>query len=402
MEGRIENRNILLGIVLILLVLVTMLYSKKRTESIVETHELEKIEVNQVETYLNNYGEYGQSPAHTSGTWWPKGSGNGYVFGAGLWIAGVQGTDSVVVNGYNTVGFGDEFMPGPWQHNQDHLSNPTSHPEDRLYVSTDSLDFLEWPLVDTAGAKIIWGDQDTWCLFNSHEETRQTEPPYITIPVTVTRHTSAWPREFLENVFFFEYIFQNTDTTGTDSIFNMYVGIGCDHDVGYADNDLVGLDRPSGVGFTSTLTQESGWDALPPYYIGYKIIQGPRADDSVRIGQDPQNPDTIILPGERIPLSSFQGFTRNNDANNDRERYLAMAGFEFDTIPPIYNPFGDSIDADPDDKRFCISAGPFDLAPGEVDTVIIMMLFSNGNTGGLQNLIHTSRVAEKYYNNLRK
>ena len=374
-------------------------YKKKGPGS--RVFENEKVEVNQVETYIMNYGQYGQNPAGTAGCWWRKGSANAYIYGAGLWVAGVLGTDSVVINGYNTVGAGNEFLPGPWEHNQDHLIDPQSHPEDRLYVSTNPEDFAVWPLVDTVGKKIVIGDQDTWSLFNSHEGSVQTEPPYISIPLTVTRHTFAWNRGLLENMLFFEYIIENTDTAGTDTIRDMYVGFGNDLDIGNASDDLVGLERLGGqwsLGYTLSPTQEAGWDALPPYYIGYRFLQGPVADDTVKVGQDPANPDTIILPGERIPLTAFKKFTRDIDANDDRDRYLLMAGYDFYVTPPVYNPFGDSLDTDPSDKRMAMSSGPFILAPGEADTVAIIMMFSNGNTGGLLFLKQEADVAKRFYN----
>ena len=385
----------------LLLLLATSGFSYKKTTGGQRLHELEKVEINQVEIYINNYGEHGQSPAHTAGCWWPKGSANAYIFGAGLWVAGVLGIDSICVNGYNTVGSGDEFMPGPWEHNADHLIDPQSHPEDRLYVSTVPEDFAVWPLVDSIGNKIVIGDQDTWCLFNSHEKTRQVLPDTVTFPLTVTRHTFAWNRGLLENMLFFEYIIENTDTAGTDTIRHMYVGIGCDMDIGYASDDLVGLERLGGqwsLGYTLSPTQEAGWDALPPYYIGYRFLQGPIADDTVRVGQDPMNPDTIILPGERIPLTSFKKFTMTVDPVNDHERYLCMAGYDFRVAPPVYNPFGDSLDTDPSDKRMAMSSGPFILAPGEADTVAIVMMFSNGNTGGLLFLKQEGDVAKRFYN----
>ncbi|MCK4234581.1 hypothetical protein KAX75_09135 [candidate division WOR-3 bacterium] len=385
---------------LIIFVSLTKVLSYKKMSSVVETHELEKIEINQVEIYINNYGQYGQSPAHTSGCWWPKGSANAYIFGAGLWVAGVQGTDSIVVNGYNTEGWGDEFMPGPWEHNQDHLIDPQSHPEDRLYVSTVPEDFAIWPLVDSIGNKIVIGDQDTWCLFNSHEKTRQVLPDTVTLPLTVTRSTFAWNRGLLENMLFFEYIIENTDTASTDTIFDMYVGFGNDLDIGNATDDLVGLERLGGqwsLGYTLSLTQEAGWDALPPYYIGYRFLQGPVADDTIKVGQDPMNPDTIIQPGERIPLTAFKKFTISVEPGNDHERYLVMAGYDFTVTPPVYNPFGDSIDTDPSDKRMAMSSGPFILAPGEADTVVIVMMFSNGNTGGLLYLKQEADVAKRFY-----
>ncbi len=356
------------------------------------------IAINQIKTNITNYGEFGMSPAHTSGCWWPKTTNNSYIFGAGIWIAGIRnGTDSVVVNGYNTVGSGEECIPGPQEFNDDHIQNPSSHPEIRLLVSTDSLDFIEWPHLDSLGNKIIIGDQDTWCYFNSHRDSSQCEPPYISLPLTITRHTYAWTNDLLENMLFFEYIIENTAATGADTIVDMYVGLGSDLDVGNADDDLVGFTRTTDLGYTLTLNQEPGWGSLPPYYIGFVHLQGPVADDTVTVGGDTLNPDTLILPGDRIPITAFRMFTRDIDANDDRERYLAMAGYDFAIIPPPYVPFNDSIDTTPADKRMVLSSGPFLLAPGDADTVGFAVIFSNGNTAGLQYLRQQARAAKRYY-----
>jgi len=45
-----------------------------------------------------------------------------------------------------------------------------------------------------------------------------------------------------------------------------------------------------------------------------------------------------------------------------------------------------------------MSSGPFELAPGEADTVAIVMMFSNGNTGGLLYLKQEADVAKRFYN----
>ena len=381
----------------LLLLFTTAGFSYKYTGPSISAWEREVIDINQVETNITNYGEFGMSPAHTSGCWWPKGSGNAYIFGAGIWVAGIVGSDSVVINGYNTVGAGEECIPGPPQYNEEHIQNPTSHPEYRLYVSTVLEDWAAWPYVDTTGTepvKITLGDQDTYCFFNSHRDASQTEPPYVSIDLTITRHTFAWAQALLENMIFIEYFIENT---GTETIYDMYVGNGSDLDVGNADDDLVGLDRSRSLGYTYTTVQEAGWDAIPPYLIGFRFLQGPVADDTVKVGQDPLNPDTIIMPGERIPLTAFKKFTRDIDANDDHERYLVMAGYDFTITPPVYNPFGDSLDTEPSDKRMALSSGPFTLAPGEADTIVMAMMFSNGNTGGLPYLLQQGDAAKQLY-----
>lgn len=200
---------------------------------------------------------------------------------------------------------------------------------------------------------------------------------------------------------FFEYIIENTDTTGVDTLAGMYVGIGSDMDVGNADNDLVGFTRTTDLGYTCTLEQEAGWGTIPPYYIGFVHLQGPVADDTVKVGGDTLNPDTLIFPGEQIPVTAFRMFTRDNDANDDHERYLAMAGYDFLAVPPVYQPFSDSIDTIPDDKRMLLSSGPFMQAPGDADTVAFVMVFSNGNTLGLQYLRQQAQAAKEFYRAIR-
>ncbi len=382
--------------------LVSDLWAYKKPGGQQRLWEMDSISNNQIEAYITNYAQFGQSPAHTSGCWWPKSTDNAYIYGAGIWIAGIRnGIDSVVVNGYNTVGTGEECIPGPYQYNEEHIQSPSSHPEYRLFESTDSLDFVEWPHLDSLGRKIIIGDQDTWCFFNSHRDSSQCEPPYISLPLTITRHTYSWNNDLFENMIFFEYIIENTDTTGVDTLAGMYVGIGSDMDVGNADNDLVGFTRTTDLGYTCTLEQEAGWGTIPPYYIGFVHLQGPVADDTVKVGGDTLNPDTLIFPGEQIPVTAFRMFTRDNDANDDHERYLAMAGYDFLAVPPVYQPFSDSIDTIPDDKRMLLSSGPFMQAPGDADTVAFVMVFSNGNTLGLQYLRQQAQAAKEFYRAIR-
>lgn len=364
--------------------------------------EQDTIAINQIKTYITNYGIFGMSPAHTSGCWWPKATNEAYIFGAGIWVAGIRnGEDSVVVNGYNTVGSGQECIPGPQEYNNDHIQNPASHPEYRLFESTDSLDFLEWPYLDSLGNRIIIGDQDTWCFFNSHRDSSQTEPPYISLPLTITRHTYAWNNDLFDNILFLEYIIENSDSTGTDTITNMYVGIGSDPDVGNADNDLVGFTRSGDLGYTFSPDQEGGWISPPPYYIGMTHLRGPVADDTVKVGGDTLNPDTLIFPGERIPITAFRMFTRDIDANDDRERYLAMAGYDFTAMPPVYIPFRDSVDTIPTDKRMLLSSGPFFQAPGDADTVAFALVFSNGSTLGIQYLRQEAKAAKEFFRAIR-
>jgi len=345
-------------------------------------YDLQYQETNRISIPLTNFGQFGQNLAGSAGDDWPKGSGNAYIFGAGIWVAAILGSDTIVINGYNTVGTGQEFMPGP--------HTDPNRPEDKLYFSSNASDLANWPDLDSLGNPIVIGDEDTWSIFNGHDPAVQG-PGEKPLPITVTRHSFAWNNPLTADMIFFLYTITNDDTV---TLTDIYVGIGSDLDIGDADNDLVGLDRGRSLGYTFTPVQEAGWDAPPPYYIGYRMLQAPKADDSVYVGQDPANPDTVIAPGEHLILTAFKEFNRNVDANNDIQRFLVMAGYNFNYV---YGPFTDSLDTNPEDERMCMSAGPFELAPGEVDTLLIGVMYSNGNTGGLKYLQSEGDAAKKLF-----
>jgi len=345
-------------------------------------YDLQYQKTNNISIPLTNFGQFGQNAAGSAGDDWPKGSGNPYTFGAGIWVAAILNGDTIVINGYNTVGAGYEFVPG--------RHYDPNRPEDKLYLSWDPDDLANWPDIDSLGHPIVIGDEDTWGLFNGHDPNEQGtgEKP---LPITVSRHSFAWGSLHCPDVIFFFYTIKSDTSV---PMTNMYVAIGSDLDVGRSDNDLVGLNRSLGLGYTYTEVQEQGWDAPPPYYVGHVLLVGPRASDTVYVGQDPANPDTTIYPGEHLVLTAFSKFTRNMDAQNDIHRFLLMGGYDFDYI---YGPFTDSLDTEPGDKRMAISAGPFELEPGETDTFAIAVLYSNGNTGGLNRLESLANYAHSLY-----
>ncbi|MDI6840406.1 MAG: hypothetical protein QMD71_06140 [bacterium] len=346
--------------------------------------ELKNMDINNVELPLTTYGKFGQNAAGTAGGIWPKGSGCPYIFGAGMWIGALVGGEKLVTQGYNPMNGRSEFMPGPPEHNADHAANASSHPEDRLYFSTNSTDLAEWPLKDSLGQNIILSDQDVYCLYNDmwqaqHEETKP-------IGLIVKQLAFAWNAPVNNNIVFIQYAFKNVSSR---TLRGMYVGADADMDIGNADNDLVGLDISRSLGYTYTVGQEPGWKYPPPYYVAFRFLQGPKASDTVYVGSlngwnDPTGAIDTVFPGERLPMTAFKKCTRAVEPSNDNQRYDMLAGYDYTT--GAYNPFGDSVDNVPGDKRMIQAAGPFRLAPGEEDTLLVAVMFSNGATGGLDYL----------------
>jgi len=374
------------------------------------TFELDRMQINNVDNPVTNYGEFGMSDAHTAGCYWPKGSGQPYIFGAGIWIGAVIDGDTLVSCGYNTVGAGCDYCPGPPEHGADHALNKQSHPEDRMYFSTDEIDLDAWPVRDGEGNAISavfldpdeWAHQEVWCEYHDmvqafHEWESGTYP----IGIQVRQLAFAWNAPINENIIFFLYEFENI---GQDTVKNMYVGHAADDDVGWADDDLLGCDIERSLGWTCTLTPEDGWlIGEPPYYVGKRFLQGPKADDTVYVSAGPATPgypdvyrDTVY-PGERLPLTSFTRCTRNYDADVEWKRYSMLAGSNIQTRQ--YDPWQGVTDLVPDDKRMVMGCGPFEMAPGEIDTVLFAVMFSSGDVGGLQYLKEQGDIALIMYEN---
>ncbi len=388
--------------------------------------------VNQVEMWIANWGEFGQNPARTAGTFWPRGSGEAYIFGAGLWIGAFVEKeyedslerlvhtflfpggnlpdtligDVLVSSGYNTVGRGFDFIPGPPDsvHIWDHWYDPESHPEDRLYFSTDSLDFLEWPLRNEYGKPISavfrtpdrWADEEVWCEYNDLCDSIHHElNPFPTYPLGlgVRQISFGWNTPDFKDMLFIIYEFENVSD---DTIRHMFVGHASDPDVGDADNDIVGLDILRQLAWTTNLQSDIWW--YERNYVGICVLQGPKADYEVVVrGYDNEGAlliDTLINEGERLSLTSLQICNRQYEPDEEFKRYIMLAGYK----GTQYHPFGELPDELPGDKRMIMGCGPFEMVPGEVDTFAIAIMFSNASTGVLYYLKSEAELACLLYN----
>ncbi len=288
-------------------------------------------EPNQWKLGISNFGKFGQSETGSdAGGFWPGGTDHNYIYGAGIWIGGVlPNGDTVVAVGYNPSNGRSEFAPGlPY-------SDP-NNPEWRVYFSTDS----NYPLP-------ILSFLDSYCSYNEFDTTyHEPDSFHIMEPlgITVTRRTYAWPSSWCDDVVFVEYVIKN-DTTY--SLNNVYAGIGMDFDIGNeagTGNDMTGFDLSRKLGFGYQYYNEPGWDWTGKF--GLKLL----SDYSV---------------------AAFKRFTLDFEPQWDRERYLTLAGYNFST--GVYEPY-DSMAPDPDDQRFALSIGPYDLLPGDsllIDYVVI-------------------------------
>lgn len=290
---------------------------------------------NQWQLMVSNCGHFGHT-GYGAGAFWPIGSGHNYIYGAGIDVGAIKPNgDTVVTIGYGPHGGEYEFCPGVA------YSNPVED-QWRIYFSTD----MVYPYEPISF-------QDGYAVYNDFDVMQHIPDSFYVLGITVTQRTYVWPVGWATDAIFMKYIIKN-DTTYT--LNDVYIGIPMDFDIGNeagaAANDRCGIDVPRRLFYGWQEALEPGTPAWRPGMLGYKLLSP-------------------------YPMSSFKRFTLQYEPDIDREWYLTMVGYNFQT--GIYEPY-DTIWPAPDDQRIMMSSGPFaNLSPGD-SIVIDWVLLASADT----------------------
>ncbi|HEX7319450.1 MAG TPA: hypothetical protein VF399_03720 [bacterium] len=388
--------------------------------------------INQVEMCVSNFGKFGQGVSgNEPGLWWPVGSGQNYVYGAGSWFGTLSGADTMVTIGYGPHGGESEYGPGlaGWV---------TSDPQAIIfmYPSTwSSIDYTRLPMAP----RETKSHQDSWCAYNDLDATWHMPGDTKPIGLEVYQTVYAWNLSTTQDIIFIKY---ETKNVSGAKLTNCYFGVACDNDIGNESGPAAN-DRISGIvgqwyvidgeslwvdnlGYQWQETAEAGWSSFPGA-IGFDYLQSPY--DLVE-GEDKDNdgiPDQYEMdsawyatnlpstqwdvdgdgtPDWRDPsqipqigMTAFKRFTLNLEPNKDNERYVTLAGYNFKTM--AYEPFNDTVPPAPDDQRFLQCSGPFELDTNVTATVMVAVILANWYEGTIVRpdtaLVKTDNMAQFIY-----
>lgn len=284
----------------------------------------------QWESYLTNWGKYGQSPSDLAGAWWPRGSGHNYIYGSGMWYGSIAPNgDTLVTIGYGPHGGESEFGPGA-----PHASvyDPYWH----VYFSMDG----DYPFTPVSF-------EDGYAVYNDFDPNYHMLGDGRPMGITITQWSYVWPRDWADDILFLRYIIKN-DTNYT--INNIYAGFCMDYDIG----------NESGFG-----NDRGGCDVANKLFYGWQEQPEPGWSDRGMLGLK-------LLSAQ--PLTAYKRFTLSLEPNLDWQRYMTLAGYNFNT--GAYEPF-DTVWPPPDDQRCLMATGSFNLPAG--DSVIIDWAFIGGH-----------------------
>jgi hypothetical protein len=357
----------------------------------------QRIDINNISMVVKNTGSFAyDTQTGGAGLEFPKGTGKTAVFAAGFWMGAlVNGGIRVSVAEYS-----DDFEPGAIVGGASEPDSPALkvYKLNRVYLTADGAvdaatrdaalaDYNAGAVprgapvvtVQGDGSLNIIGDQMMWSVYNDLKPGRNTAhnsaSSALPLGIEIQQTTFAFSRQGpLGNTVFMKYRIENkSSNTLTDA----YVSQWSDPDLGGFTDDLVGCDTVLSVGFVYNATNNDEQYGVAAPCVGYDFLQGPS------------------VGGTPLGLASFNKYPNGGGPQDSVETYNYMKGLNGDGtdlinevtgLPTRFNVSGDPVantgwlDASPSDRRLMLSSGPFTMAPGAVQEVVVGIVVAQGQT----------------------
>jgi hypothetical protein len=280
---------------------------------------------------------------------------------------------------------------------------------------------------------IAGADQVVWTVANDLDSTTiislYGSPPIgLEMQLTLWGYNASGP---LSNVIFkrCRLIYKGTAVTPMNAVIDsMYVCQWSDPDVGNFGDDLVGCDTTLSLGYAYNASPMddaySTFGLLPPA-AGYDLLQGPIVPSS----GDVANFDFQQRPGFRnLPMTTFTFFgppqtdsdpTRGANYNGTLQWWNLLRGFrprpEYPPDPWL-DPNGNRtyfrvpgdpvtgtgwIDSNPGERRLLLASGPFTMALGDTQEVVIALVAGLGESNllSINELKNIDRSTQALFDN---
>ncbi len=386
------------------------------------------IGVNNLQMMVSNVGSFAFDPTNRfgsdAGLYFPRGTNKTVIFAGGIWVgARVNGQPRISVAEYT-----QEFRPGTAEDGE----YTPDQSRFRVYKiargddAESNPDYANWPFQDGApavtdafgddsldadGNRIpqLFGDEALYAVYHDLNPGAHTNQAGSTQPLglEIQQHVFAFGRSgALGNVIFLKFVIINE---GNNLLEDSYVSLWCDPDVGDPFDDLVGCDTSLMVGYAYNEGPDPIYGTGAPA-VGYDFLQGPiiaSPGDSARYRNE------WIQGFRNLPMASFNLYTAGKDPTNSQETYNYMQGLtpSGDTVyDPLDNPTAFQVAGDPvtgegwtdvngNDRRFMMTTGPFTMAVGDTQEVVIAVLVGQGtdNISSISALRQTSAQAQAVF-----
>ncbi|RKZ13357.1 hypothetical protein DRQ50_10565, partial [bacterium] len=302
---------------------------------------------------------------------WPGGTGDEYLFGAGLWIGAKLGGQISVTTGQpeRELRPGDDITDTIYESRRKQIMRPEYHAErsgHRLPDATadddgDGSTDEDWlngrdddgdGLIDEDYGQI--GDQMMTCtMWDDTRLARELYSAHKPLGVRVTQRIAAWSDEAYADIIALDFEIKNENFTDLN---DMYVGFYVDCDI---QNRSEAATQPDDLtGYFDGVVRDD-WDLFHRMQVGWMSDANPvdPLPGVLGVVMLDHNTDFSQLSAPHITgVRTYQRFTtgatvyQGGEPISDADRYAVMSRTR---------PDRDARPDKPDDYRFLISSGPF-------------------------------------------
>jgi len=357
----------------------------------------EMMDINRVGCYFFNDGTFGRNPqTGGNGCYFPSGQEErSVIYSAGLWVLGKVQVDTLRFLYSCASYYRGEFQPGIMLTD----STADSPGEDKYMVYKYAQgDTIHQDALDQGCPDEILGNQMLFSVYNDFRSEGFLWNP-LAIGLEVQQTSFAWEEDFgLGHTIFSRYRIFNK---GKFTLDTAYVAIWLDPDVGYALDDLAGSDSTRGLIFAYNGDEyDDVYGSLVPA-VGCDLLQGPIVEAA---GETVVLPDGTVFPDSKIlgMTASFVNCEESSiagmqDPANAEDAYNYVQGLRTDgkawldpTQGDAPTPFpfaGDPVAgtgwllesvSDPNDVKMGLATGPFTMAPGDSQDIVIALVVAQG------------------------
>ncbi len=344
---------------------------------------------------------------------WPGGSGNEYLWGAGLWIGGS-------INGQLSVTTGQperELRPDRdirstiYEARQGRIVRPESrilrtgrrlpdiHADDDGDGKMDE-DFLNGRDDDGDG-KIdedfgqIGSQMFTCTMHDNLLLVRELYPSHFPLGVSVLQRAATFEQEDYQDIVILDFEISNS---GYNTVKDVYLGMYVDCDIQARGGGVSNPDDLAGFFRGAVRSEDGTFHRLEVGWMADAAVDNPLPGvfGTILLGHD-TDPLKYYAPSS-VGVNSFQIFasnamsTQGGEPLTDSERYDLMTRNQIDR------------DRRPDelgDLKFMFASGPFgSLPPGRKITYQVAMVIGTGMSGMLRNALKASEVHRGRYMDL--
>jgi len=348
---------------------------------------------------------------------WPAGSGNEYLYAAGLWVGGVLLGERLVSTGqfeseiraqenpedtiYEAIGStlvrpaGNDIASGRRFPDVDPNDDEDYDDDGRPRIDEEVLngyDDDDDGMVDEDFGQI--GNQMmVTTLYDNTRLAAEFFPDHAPLNLRIVQETVQWENDQVDDFVGFQYTLTNVGVTDINAV---YIGFFADSDIGPRGMGDTASDDMAGSFSGAQRASDGSWVPVEVGFM-YDAAENNRLDGYFGIaflGHD-TDPAGIYAP-KTVGLRTFQRFSgqapfeQGGDPNNDTERYELLSADPADRD-------GDVQPGKQDDFRFLISAGPFEvLEPDRNLQFQVGIVMGSGRQGLLMNC---AEAALTYYGN---